>query len=154
MNRKIVIVVLTLGAVATLALAFAARDISKAEGWVWCSDYRWGGQIILCRGNVAVFMYPPPGPDAESYLCYTFRTSWARSLELPLFEWNPPNETGWSSITVTLWFPLVLLGAYPTIAFIRGPLRRYRRRRRGLCLTCGYDLRGSAGRCPECVGEP
>jgi len=44
-----------------------------------------------------------------------------------------------------------VLAAYPTIAFIRGPLRRYRRRRRGLCITCGYDLTGNeSGVCPEC----
>ncbi len=47
--------------------------------------------------------------------------------------------------------PLVLLGAYPTIAFIRGPLRHWRRRDRGLCLECGYDLTGIvSGICPEC----
>ena len=28
--------------------------------------------------------------------------------------------------------------------------RRRRRRLRGLCLNCGYDIRGSACRCPEC----
>ena len=47
--------------------------------------------------------------------------------------------------------PMLLFAAYPTIAFIRGPLRRWRRRRRGLCTKCGYDLTGNTtGVCPEC----
>ena len=50
-----------------------------------------------------------------------------------------------------IWAPLLLLAAYPTIAFIRGPLRRWRRRRKGLCLRCGYNLTGNeSGVCPEC----
>lgn len=48
------------------------------------------------------------------------------------------------------WLVIVGAGAYPIFAFIRGPFRRYRRRRRGLCETGGYNLTGnSTGVCPE-----
>jgi hypothetical protein len=47
-----------------------------------------------------------------------------------------------------------ILGAYPAISFVRGPLSRRSRRRRGLCLKCGYNLAGNtSGVCPEC-GTP
>ena len=53
-----------------------------------------------------------------------------------------------------LWVPVVVLGTYPAIAFIRGPLRRRRRRRRGECVACGYNLTGNvSGVCPECGTE-
>ena len=62
-----------------------------------------------------------------------------------------------TTLVVSFFFPIFLalvLSSYPTIAFIRGPLRRYRRRKRGLCLKCGYDLRGlTEPRCPECATE-
>lgn len=54
-------------------------------------------------------------------------------------------------VDVPLWLPFVLLSAYPTVAFIRGPVRRWRRRRKGLCVKCGFDLTGNvSGICPEC----
>ncbi len=52
---------------------------------------------------------------------------------------------------LSLWLVAVFVSAYPTLAFIRGPLRRHRRRKRGLCLKCGYNLTGNtSGVCPEC----
>ncbi len=44
-----------------------------------------------------------------------------------------------------------LLLAWPVTAFVRGPFRRYRRRSKGQCVRCGYDLTGNvSGICPEC----
>ena len=62
-------------------------------------------------------------------------------------------------VVVSIWTPIgitFLLATYPAIAFICGPLRRWRRRRIGHCLDCGYDLTGNeSGVCPDCgTGVP
>jgi hypothetical protein len=47
----------------------------------------------------------------------------------------------------------VAFGVYPTIVIIR-TLRCRRRRKRGLCVACGYNLKGlPEPRCPECGRE-
>ena len=54
-------------------------------------------------------------------------------------------------VVFRLWFLALVFAAYPALIFIRGPLRRWRRRYKGLCLKCGYDLTGNvSGTCPEC----
>ena len=72
----------------------------------------------------------------------------------------PPSATNagvhqiMERIRIPLLLPVLLFGSYPLLAFLRGPLRRYRRRRNGLCLKCGYDLTGNvSGVCPECGTE-
>ena len=53
------------------------------------------------------------------------------------------------SLLVPDWFLLALVAA----PLCWGAARRHRRRSRrgaGLCPACGYDLRASPGRCPEC----
>jgi hypothetical protein len=52
-------------------------------------------------------------------------------------------------LTFGLWAVLFLV--YPTVVFFRGPYRRHRRRKKGLCLNCGYSLTGNvSGVCPDC----
>lgn len=46
-----------------------------------------------------------------------------------------------------LW---VLLAAIPPLIWTRCRLRDRQNTQAGLCITCGYDLRASTERCPEC----
>lgn len=58
------------------------------------------------------------------------------------------------NVRFPFWFPTLLFSAWPLLAFVRGPMRRRYRRKRGLCLQCGYNLTGlPQPRCPECGTE-
>jgi hypothetical protein len=59
------------------------------------------------------------------------------------------------SIKFPLYFPCLLFAIFPAQYVLRLCRRRRIARRRvpGLSLSCGYDLRASSGRCPECRRE-
>jgi hypothetical protein len=75
------------------------------------------------------------------------------------FAWNvaptgqvAPNGKPWArqgTVAVPHWF-VILAGAVLPGAWFHRRRRAGYRSRRGLCLACGYDLRGSPDRCPEC----
>ncbi len=69
----------------------------------------------------------------------------------PNHSWAPIHFATCGA-SLLLWFPAGLFVAYPALTFVRRPLRRYRRRRKRLCLKCGYNLTGNVtGVCPECA---
>ena len=79
---------------------------------------------------------------------YDMPTSWH-------FAWNPLAKAGvrWGfEMLVPFWFLSMLFAVYPSFAIIRSPYRRrHLRRKKGLCLKCGYNLTGNvSGVCPEC----
>lgn len=64
----------------------------------------------------------------------------------------PPTPV--KGITIPYWFLACATSALPLLWLAGNCHRRIIRRRnlRGLCPACGYDLRASSDRCPECGG--
>lgn len=84
----------------------------------------------------------------------TFDWSNAKTLSIEPTGTSGGQTVRFAVVVTPFWIPPTFLAAYPIFALIRGPLRRWRRRRRGLCLNCGYNLEGNmSGVCPEC-GDP
>lgn len=73
------------------------------------------------------------------------------------FEWlryRPRNGSYSFTYLIVPHWALLILAAGPLAIVLPGVIRAARGRRRdraGLCIACGYDLRGStSGTCPEC----
>jgi hypothetical protein len=72
------------------------------------------------------------------------------------FYWRKPFPMGGSvlyqtQVRIPFSTAAFLFATWPALAFYRGPLRLWRRNRKGLCARCGYNLTGNtSGVCPEC----
>lgn len=169
MIRKAILVVLTLAAA---GMAVIEVTSFRARASRFQADRLLQSDVFFCTSRDGVLnLFFHRCPRCGSYGKHVATCSWLvgrlgrAHLGMPAtlydkhlgpFRWRVSEYNFRRSYVVTLptWAPLVVLAAYPTIAFIRGPLRRYRRRRKGLCLTCGYNLTGlTEPRCPECATE-
>jgi hypothetical protein len=107
-----------------------ARELAGHRSWAWKT---WPRPLY------------PVGSDNPSGLNRLGFYGWSRSQSGP---W------GWRRdvvIAVPNWAMLVTSAGLPAFwCYRRGRAMRLRRRRAGMCPSCGYDLRATPERCPEC----
>ncbi|HWE96831.1 MAG TPA: hypothetical protein VG269_22920 [Tepidisphaeraceae bacterium] len=65
-------------------------------------------------------------------------------------------RTALRGVSIPHWFVAGISGVLPALWLARHRRERLARARSagGLCAACGYDLRASEGRCPECGVDP
>jgi hypothetical protein len=127
----------------------ATTDRRMIETWVLAHG---GGDVVVLRFEV---FDGPPRPPAWLYLQ---RPPIAVRLNLlaevhGLFGYGVAHEQlmSYTAVVLPYWL-LTLLVGMPWIVFLarRWRSRAARRIAAGLCPACGYDLRASPDRCPEC----
>ena len=66
----------------------------------------------------------------------------------------PGGYGRWDELTVSLAWPLLIGLPMTTCLAVKLWGRRHRSSDTGLCASCGYDLRATLNRCPECGTVP
>jgi hypothetical protein len=111
-------------------------------------------------GGFSLYQHTTPLLSGEQYASVAGAFS-GRGIVEGEREWSAPGMrlfTGerqghWAlRLYARCWLLMLVFGTLPAAALFRALRRRARRRRvaAGLCGRCGYDLRASRGRCPEC----
>ena len=109
-------------------------------------EYVRSGEFMLRTTRIL-----PAGGAVPAYYRKSFLGCSSYGVAFRLLSGRVGYEKG---VACPLWYLGVLLATYPAIVFLRRPILRERRRRLGLCMACGYSLRGlREPRCPEC-GTP
>ena len=136
------------------------RHVTSWRGRVWFAYVRADLLEESARHEKRWRFHHRAVPDGEA--------TWRNDAPAPAawlgFDWrgkdrstNDPQEGPYvyreRFLSVPYW---LLIGACGGLGWWigAGPRQARRRRRRGQCLACGYDLRGTPGRCPECGATP
>ena len=170
MKRRLLNLLTALSLLACVAVAglWVRSHWAEDQGYWTTSPTRRLG-FASSSGHVKVWHQTLLRPTADSYGApggrfHTDRASRELQPDVPgdaTTGWNPLGLGAWSrvhgqrryhsrGVLLPYWLPLALFAIAPAHWLWRLPARRARSARSGLCARCGYDLRASPDRCPEC----
>jgi hypothetical protein len=146
-------------AFALLSLALCAACINLTvrsyrikDKWEYVSRAGWSSLIISKEGRVDV-LYSPTAPHDDYGWAYIRGAPGSLGGtdygERFLGLGTGVAPAGGRYVNVPYWSLIVLTSLLPLVV-ARGVVHRWRRHGRGLCPVCGYDLRATSDRCPEC----
>ncbi len=146
--------VAAIGVVATIGVLVFSRNECYATGIGWRAyglqawAYQTSCMLVVERSTHTVDAF--------------FPSAWIKRYDVRSLPTNSPLVTGqsfyWNSARmlgnrrIRIAFPTVCVGMLAIAPAMLGiwQIRRRRQRSSGIFCVCGYDLRGSDVRCPEC----
>ena len=129
-------------------ITHSGRGMGVIEGWC----------VLICFDQTT---YPAVVQPMDKWLIRDISMDEAQGLEaidspivrLPgLVLWHfggVVDHSGWV-IAIHFGWLILFFSILPIYWLLTRERTPQRRARLGLCIACGYDMRGSAGRCPEC----
>jgi hypothetical protein len=157
MRRGIGIVFALTGVALCIASAwFGARSFRVHERHVYESPNDYTALIISKNGRFDLLYVSPWIADEPGWMHFTHPadgtiggTDYSRRV---LGFGGGRQLNGGIFVNVPYWFTAAI-GAGAALLFVRAERRR-RRILQGGCPVCGYDLRATPDRCPECGASP
>jgi len=175
LRRLLNLMVLMSLLIGVAVLAIAVRSYSVRDIWMWAShppEGRGVDMVVTVHGELELWRLA--GREDDGFPATTQMHDSSRTIAAlvpdPLpsdvrggfgVYWQPPTPipfaggTTYRRLRISLWLIALIFALLPALAamlHVGRAVRRARRRRRGLCIACAYDLRGGPpdGRCPEC----
>jgi hypothetical protein len=135
---------------------------------LWLGSYWWAGGVSVAgrwavsagEGKLSLHYQSKGAPPDHPRVAWNVEDLDFSSIGLlpvfvPLTHTSAATSIHYWQYLVPAWLPAAAFALPPALWLQRRRKRsaREQRRDKGLCVACGYDLRGSAALCPEC-GSP